>query len=705
MSSTYSTLAIQLMGTGDNNTTWGNVTNVNLGTAMEEAIVGTIDVPFTTADVTLTLTNSNATQSARNLRLNLTGTPASAFNLIIPLVAGSASAAFEKPYIINNGTGQTITVKHSTGTGIAVPTGKTMWVYANGTNVVDVVTHLTSLTLASALPVLSGGTGGTTQATARSGIGAAASGANSDITSLSGLTTALSIAQGGTGQITAPLARTALGATTVGGNVFTLTNPSAITFPRFNADNTVTALDAATFRTAIGAGTSSTTGTVTSVAMSVPAFLSIAGSPITASGTLAVTLSGTALPIANGGTGSVTNAYCSLTANVTGTLPIANGGTNATTAAGALSSLGAYAATNPSGFTSNTGTVTSVATAGTVNGITLTGSVTTSGTLTLGGTLSGVSLTSQITGTLAVGNGGTGSTSTTYCSLTTNVTGTLPVANGGTGLTTTPANGALDIGNGSGFTRATLTAGSGISITNGAGTISIAATGGSGTVTSVAGTGTVNGITLTGTVTSSGSLTLGGTLSGVSLTTQVTGTLPIANGGTNATTAAGALSTLGAYAATNPSGFTSNTGTVTSVATSGSTNGLSLTGGTITSTGTVTLSGSVTSVASGATIDSITIGYRSIPRSTTATTAAVGDVGKCIAVTAGIAIPNSTFAAGDAVSIYNDSASSITITATITTLRLAGTTTTGNRTLAARGMATVWFNSSTEAIISGAGVT
>ena len=55
-----------------------------------------------------------------------------------------------------------------------------------------------------------------------------------------------------------------------------------------------------------------------------------------------------------------------------------------------------------------------------------------------------------------------------------------------------------------------------------------------GTVTSVGGTGTVNGITLTGSVTSSGSLTLGGTLSGVSLTTQVTGTLPVGNGGTGA---------------------------------------------------------------------------------------------------------------------------------------------------------------------------
>jgi hypothetical protein len=63
--------------------------------------------------------------------------------------------------------------------------------------------------------------------------------------------------------------------------------------------------------------------------------------------------------------------------------------------------------------------------------------------------------------------------------LSTGVTGTLPVANGGTGLTTTPANGALDIGNGTGFTRTTLTAGSNITITNSAGGISIAASGGS----------------------------------------------------------------------------------------------------------------------------------------------------------------------------------------------------------------------------------
>jgi hypothetical protein len=65
---------------------------------------------------------------------------------------------------------------------------------------------------------------------------------------------------GGATGLTASTGRTSLGATTVGANVFTLTNPSAITFPRFNADNTVSALSAADFRTAIGADGGGSTG-------------------------------------------------------------------------------------------------------------------------------------------------------------------------------------------------------------------------------------------------------------------------------------------------------------------------------------------------------------------------------------------------------------------------------------------------------------
>ena len=143
----------------------------------------------------------------------------------------------------------------------------------------------------------------------------------------------------------------------------------------------------------------------------------------------------------------------------------------------------------------------------------------TSGTLT---SCTGLPLSTGVTGTLPVANGGTGSTSTTYCSLATNVTGTLPVGNGGTGTTTPSLVAGTNVTIGGTWPNQTINA----------------ATGGGGTVTSVSGTGTVNGISLSGTVTSSGSLTLGGTLSGVSLTSQVSGTLPVSNGGTGTTTPA-----------------------------------------------------------------------------------------------------------------------------------------------------------------------
>ena len=142
MASSYSDLKIELINTGEQSGSWGTTTNTNLGTAIEEAIVGTVDVAFSSGQVTLTLSNSNATQSARHLRLNLTGTSGGAQNLVVP--------AIEKPYIVNNGTDDTITIKTPSGTGIAVPSGKTMWVYNNGTNVVDAVTHVTTLTSGAA---------------------------------------------------------------------------------------------------------------------------------------------------------------------------------------------------------------------------------------------------------------------------------------------------------------------------------------------------------------------------------------------------------------------------------------------------------------------------------------------------------------------------------------------------------------------------
>ena len=81
------------------------------------------------------------------------------------------------------------------------------------------------------------------------------------------------------------------------------------------------------------------------------------------------------------------------------------------------------------------------------------------------------------------------------------------------------------------------------------------------------------------------------------------------------------------------------------------------------------------------------------------------DTGKHISTTAGVTVNTSVFSAGDVVTIYNNSSSSITITqGTSVTLRLAGTATTGNRTLAQRGLVTLLCVAAGEFIASGSGV-
>ena len=159
MASTWSALKIELLETGANSGTWGTATNVNLGDAvLGEAITGqaTVDFPAD-ADVTITLTDSATTQAARNLRLNITESSAG-IGSVRNLILGSG-CQIEKFYLINNtGTGAK-TIKNTSGTGISVPAGKATLVYNNGTNVVDAASYFTSLTLGSALPVASGGTG------------------------------------------------------------------------------------------------------------------------------------------------------------------------------------------------------------------------------------------------------------------------------------------------------------------------------------------------------------------------------------------------------------------------------------------------------------------------------------------------------------------------------------------------------------------
>jgi len=158
--STYSTnLKIELIPLGDQSGTWGTTNNTNLGTALEQAIVGYGNPNFTSdADLTITLTDSNASQIARNLALNVTSSVSltTTRNLIVPTI--------QKPYLIRNNTtgSQSITVKTSAGTGVTVASGTYMLVYVDGTNVVPQI---------SQLPVAYGGTGATTAADARTNLG------------------------------------------------------------------------------------------------------------------------------------------------------------------------------------------------------------------------------------------------------------------------------------------------------------------------------------------------------------------------------------------------------------------------------------------------------------------------------------------------------------------------------------------------------
>jgi len=135
MPSSYSTnLKIELQATGENAGTWGTITNTNLGTTLEQAIVGYGNPNFgSDANLTLSYTDDNAAQAARALVLNVTSTGSltATREMIVPTI--------QKQYIVQNNTtgSQSITVKTSAGTGITVPNGLKAHLYVDGTNVIQ----------------------------------------------------------------------------------------------------------------------------------------------------------------------------------------------------------------------------------------------------------------------------------------------------------------------------------------------------------------------------------------------------------------------------------------------------------------------------------------------------------------------------------------------------------------------------------------
>ena len=135
MATSYSTnLALTLQGTGDNPGTWGNITNTNLGTLLEQAISGYVTQAVSTgADTTITIPNGSS-GVARNMYIELTGTGGTNTNLIVP--------SNKKLYFIFNNSTGAVTVKVAGQTGVSVPQGKKMVLVSNGTDIVNGLNYI-----------------------------------------------------------------------------------------------------------------------------------------------------------------------------------------------------------------------------------------------------------------------------------------------------------------------------------------------------------------------------------------------------------------------------------------------------------------------------------------------------------------------------------------------------------------------------------
>ena len=153
MPSSYSNLlGLELINTGEQAGNWGNSTNNNLGTLLEQAIAGYTSVTISGTSYTLATTPAGSAYAARSMFLNLQGTLSATCSVLCPSTS--------KLYFVKNATtgGQSIIFKTSAGTGVTIGNGSTALVFCDGTNVVEGITRFNGETVTTTGNVLVGRT-------------------------------------------------------------------------------------------------------------------------------------------------------------------------------------------------------------------------------------------------------------------------------------------------------------------------------------------------------------------------------------------------------------------------------------------------------------------------------------------------------------------------------------------------------------------